>query len=131
MILLFEDNYDLAYVMKRILANTLGMACIICSKESDAETEVFSGNVDMIISDLKIFERIEGLEFIKKIRHIMPFTCPPIVVYTGLDRESKEYKEAVKFSDAVYEKGEISIIELCLRIKKIFYSDYCCLSKTK
>ena len=124
MILLFEDNRDLAIVMKRILSATLGMACIVCSKESDAESEVFSGNIDMVISDLNIFGSAEGLEFIKRIRKVMPFTCPPIVVYTGLDRETNEYDEATRFSDALYEKGETSINELSRKIKRIFSSGY-------
>lgn len=125
MILLFEDNSDLAGVMKRVLSAALGTSCIVCSKESEAESEVFSGNIDMIISDLNIFGSADGLEFIKKIRKVMPFTCPPIVVYTGLDRETKEYSEALKFSDALYEKGETTINELCRKIKRIFSSDYC------
>lgn len=124
MILLFEDNRDLALVMKRIISTALGISCIVCSRELDAETEVFSGNVDIVISDLNIFGNAEGLQFIKKIRKVMPFSCPPILVYTGLDRDSREYNEAANISDGLYEKGETSINELCKIIKRIFSSDY-------
>ncbi len=124
MILLFEDNRDLAFLMKRLLSAALGTGCIVCSREQDAESEVFSGNVDMIVSDLNIFGKSEGVEFLRRIRKVMPFTCPPIVVYTGMDPESRDYDEARSLSDAVYEKGETSISELCGRIKRIFSSGY-------
>jgi CheY-like chemotaxis protein len=122
MILLFEDNHDLAYIMKRIISSILGKSCLVCSKKKDAENEVFSGNVDVIVSDISIYGRNEGIDFIRKIRKVMPFTCPPIVVYTGINIDSKEFSDAEGISDAVYEKGETSIVELCNKIKKILVS---------
>jgi len=97
---------------------------MVCSREVDAESEILSGNVEMIVSDISIYGRSEGIDLIRRIRKIMPFTCPPIVVYTGVNPGSVDFSEAEKISDAVYEKGEISIMDLCARIRRIFMSGY-------
>jgi DNA-binding response OmpR family regulator len=119
MILLFEDNRDLAWIMRKIFASVLGTNCVVCYNKGDAETEVFSGNIDIIVSDISIDGRSEGLSFIKKVRKVMPLTCPPIVVYTGLSPQSHDFSEAENISDILYEKGETSIMELCKRLKKL------------
>jgi DNA-binding response OmpR family regulator len=119
MILVFEDNCDLAFLMRKIISVAVGLPCVVCQKEDDAETEVFSGNVDLIVSDISIDGKSQGISFIRKIRKIMPFSCPPIVVYTGISPQSEDFQEAENISDALYEKGETSIIELCAKVKKL------------
>ena len=114
MILIFEDNIDIAHVLKRMLDIIFHERCVITCNCSDAEPMVFSGEIELILSDLNIEGRNkQGLDLIKKIKRIRPHTSPPIVVYTGLSKGDSTYNEAERFSDRIFEKSEITLPRLC------------------
>ncbi|MFA6294369.1 MAG: response regulator [Victivallales bacterium] len=114
MILIFEDNIDIAHVLKRMLNLTFHEHCVVTCNCADAEAMVFSGEIELILSDLNIEgHNKQGLDLIKKIKRIRPHTAPPIVVYTGLSKGDSTYNEAEKFSDRIFEKSEITLPRLC------------------
>ena len=117
MILIFEDNMDIALVLKRMLNLIFHENCMVTCNCVIAENMVFSGEIELVLSDLNIEGRKgQGLELIKKIKRIMPHTSPPIVVYTGLSKGDSTYNEAERFSDSIFEKSEITLPRLCKEI---------------
>ena len=120
MILIFEDNMDIALVLKRMLNLIFHQRCVITCNCSVAENMVLAGEIGLILSDLNIDDREgQGLELIRKIKRIRPHTSPPIVVYTALSRGDSTYNEAEGFSDRIFEKSETSILQLCKEVCRI------------
>ena len=118
MILIFEDNMDIALVLKRILNITFHEHCVITSNCAIAENLVLAGDIELVLSDLNIDGNNtgQGLDLIKKIKRIRPHTAPPIVIYTALTKGDSTYNEAEKYSDKIYEKSEIPLPRLCKEI---------------
>ncbi|MFA6569466.1 MAG: response regulator [Victivallales bacterium] len=117
MILIFEDNMDIALVLKRMLNLAFHEHCVVTCNCAVAENMVLAGEIGLVLSDLNIEGREgQGLDLIKKIRRIKPHTSPPIVVYTGLSSGDYTYSEAERFSDRIFEKSEISLPRLCKEI---------------
>lgn len=124
MILIFEDNMDIALVVKRILNLSFHEHCVITSNSAVAENMVLAGDVDLVLSDLNIEGRQgQGLDLIKKIRKFKPNTSPPIIVFTALTKGDSTYNEAERFSDRIFVKSEIPIARLCREICELM-SDY-------
>lgn len=113
MILIFEDNRELAMVLKAMLGRFFNEKCVITSQFREAENLVLCGDVSLVLSDLDIegHGRL-GLEFIRKLRKIMPHSLPPIIVYTGINDTDPDFTEAKRLSDDIYEKSDISLVQL-------------------
>ncbi len=120
MILIFEDNMDIALVLKRMFTHMFQEASVITCNFEDAENLVLAGDVELVLSDLNIEgHKGQGLDLIKLIRRIRPHTSPPIVVYTGLNSTDSTYEEAERFSDEIYEKSEVSLPQLCREVYRL------------
>ena len=120
MILIFEDNMEIALVLKRMLGIVFHERCFVTCNCSVAENMVFAGEVELVLSDLNIEGReCQGLDLIKKIRRIRTHTAPPIVVYTGLSSGDSTYNEAERFSDRIFEKSETTFPRLCKEITNL------------
>jgi len=119
-ILIFEDNMDIATVMKHMLSHMFHEACVVTCNFADAENLVLAGDVELVLSDLNIDgHKGQGLDLIKAIRRIRPHTSPPIIVYTGLNSTDSTFAEAERFSDEIYEKSEIAIPQLCKAVYRL------------
>jgi DNA-binding response OmpR family regulator len=117
MILIFEDNMDIALVLKRMLNLAFHERCVITCNCSVAENMVLSGGIELVLSDLNIDgHKGQGLDLIRKIKKIRPNTSPPIIVYTALSKGDSTYNEAEGLSDRIFEKSEIPIQRLCREI---------------
>jgi DNA-binding NtrC family response regulator len=117
MILIFEDNMDIALVLKRILNSSFHERCVITCNCAVAENMVLAGEIELVLSDLNIEGREgQGLDLIRKIKKFKPHTSPPIVVFTGLSKGDSTYNEAEGLSDRIFEKSEIPLPRLCKEI---------------
>lgn len=120
MILIFEDNMDIALVLKRMLNLIFHEPCVITCNCAVAENMVLAGGIGLVLSDLNIEGREgQGLDLIKKIKRTRPHTSPPIVVYTGLSKGDSAYDEAEIFSDMIFEKSETPLVQLCKEICRL------------
>jgi DNA-binding NtrC family response regulator len=120
MILIFEDNMDIALVVKRMLNLVFHERCVITCNCVVAENMVLAGEIELVLSDLDIEgHKGQGLDLIRKIKRFMPHTSPPIVIYTGLSKGDSTYNEAEKFSDSIFEKSEISLPQLCKELCRL------------
>ena len=120
MILIFEDNMDVALVLKRMLNLIFHGNCMVTCNCVIAENMVLAGEVELVLSDLNIEgHKGQGLDLIKKIKRIMPHTSPPIVVYTGLSKGDSTYNEAERVSDSIFEKSEITLHQLCRELCRL------------
>ncbi len=120
MILIFEDNMDIATVLKHMLSHMFHEPCVVTCNFDDAENLVLAGDVELVLSDLNIEgHKGQGLDLIKLIRRIRPHTSPPIVVYTGLNSTDSTFAEAERFSDEIFEKSEITLPQLCREVYRL------------
>ena len=120
MILIFEDNMDIALVLKRMFNLIFHEHCVITCNCAVAVNMVLAGEIEVVLSDLNIDGHMgQGLDLIRKIKKIRPHTSPPIVVYTGLSKGDSTYNEAERFSDRIFEKSEISFPQLCREICRL------------
>lgn len=117
MILVFEDNIDLANVVRKLFFHVFHEKCVVTREFQQAVALVLAGDVRVILSDLDMLGK-GGLDFIKKIRNIKPHSLPPVIVFTGLNTSDESFREAKSICDAIYEKGETSLMELCGEIRK-------------
>ncbi|MFZ2654157.1 MAG: response regulator [Victivallales bacterium] len=120
MILIFEDNMDIASVLKRMLSHMFHEASVITCNCEDAENLVLAGEVELVLSDLNIEgHKGQGLDLIRTIRRIRPHTSPPIIVYTGLNSTDSTFAEAERFSDEIFEKSDITLHQLCKEVYRL------------
>lgn len=114
MILIFEDNMDVALALKRMLNLIFHERCVITCNCAVAENMVLAGGIELVLSDLTIEgHEGQGIDLIRKIKSIKPHTSPPIIVYTALSEGDSTYDEAKSLSDRIFEKSEIPLQQLC------------------
>lgn len=118
MILIFEDNVELANVLRMLFFRVFHERCIVTKRFQEAVALVLAGDVRVILTDLDMVGK-GGLDFIKKIRNIKPHSLPPVIVFTGVNTSDKSFSEARSICDAIYEKGETPLMELCWEIRNL------------
>jgi DNA-binding NtrC family response regulator len=120
MILIFEDNMDIALVLKRMLNLGFHESCVITCNCAVAENMVLAGEIELVLSDLSIDGREgQGLDLLRKIKKLRPHSPPPIVVFTALSKGDSTYNEAEKLSDRIFVKSEMPLSRLCKEISSL------------
>lgn len=115
MILILEDNVDLGYVMGNVYRTVFHEECFVTANIQDAVLCACTEDIRFVLSDIDL-GAFSGLDFIKKLKKLRPHTSPPIIAFTALSPGNRQFNEAAELCDAVYEKGSISIVEMCRQI---------------
>jgi two-component system, chemotaxis family, CheB/CheR fusion protein len=85
-ILLVDDSEDVLYLL-RLQLESIGYA-IDAATDATAALEVAQRRrPDVIVSDLRMPD-IDGLEFIRRVRHIQSLASVPAIVLTGASSDS-------------------------------------------
>ncbi len=122
MILILEDNPEVAAMMEMIFSHVFHDECRVTHKIKDALMCACCEDVKLIMSDLDLGGGECALTFLRRIRHLKPHSLPPIVVFTGLDPDEPDYREAARLSDSIYQKGTFSAGEICRTLHDLLTS---------
>ncbi len=112
MILILEDNLELAFLLRRILGRLPGgERCLATGSVAEAESRILAGEVSLLVSDLRLGQD-SGIALLRRLHDHLRCQALPVVVYTGLSPRDAEFREAGYYTDAVFEKGETTVAKL-------------------
>jgi DNA-binding response OmpR family regulator len=112
MILILEDNLELAFLLCRILGRLPGgERCLATGNVAEAESRILAGEVSLLVSDLRLGQG-SGIALLRHLHARLDRHALPVVVYTGLGPRDAEFREAGYYTDAIFEKGETTVAKL-------------------
>lgn len=112
MILILEDNLELAFLLCRILGRLPGgERCLATGSMAEAESRILAGEVSLLVSDLRLGQD-SGIALLRHLHAHLDRHDTPVVVYTGLGPRDAEFREASYYTDAIFEKGETTVAKL-------------------
>ncbi len=102
-VLLVEDDNHNRLAITRLIANKSVDICAVGSG-GEAQEKLLSEQFDCVILDLSLPD-ISGFELLNRLRQNDKISLPPIVVYTGRELTSEEYKELSEYTSSIVIKG--------------------------
>ncbi|ABM05393.1 sensor histidine kinase with ATPase domain [Psychromonas ingrahamii 37] len=102
-VLLVEDDNNNRLAVTRLIANKNIEICSV-STGREAQEKLLSELFHCVILDLSLPD-ISGFELLNRLRHNKSITLPPIIVYTGRELSSEEYKELSQYTSSIVIKG--------------------------
>lgn len=102
-VLLVEDDGNNRLAVTRLIANRDVDICAV-SSGCEAHERLLSERYDCVILDLSLPD-ISGFELLNRLSQDERIELPPIVVYTGRELTSEEYKELSEYTGSIVIKG--------------------------
>ncbi len=102
-VLLVEDDTNNRLAVTRLIANKEVDICAVGTGR-EAQEKLLSETFDCVILDLSLPD-ISGFELLNRLSHNDNLLLPPIVVYTGRELTSDEYKELSEYTSSIVIKG--------------------------
>ncbi|MFB9847785.1 response regulator [Oceanisphaera arctica] len=102
-VLLVEDDSHNRLAITRLIANKDVEICAV-STGREAYDKLATGGFDCVILDLTLPD-ISGFELLNQLSQNKEIALPPIVVYTGRELTTEEYKELSEYTSSIVIKG--------------------------
>ncbi len=102
-VLLVEDDSHNRQAVTRLIANKDVEICAVGTGR-DAYAKLATDSFDCVILDLSLPD-ISGFELLNQLSQDQQITLPPIVVYTGRELTTEEYKELSEYTSSIVIKG--------------------------